>query len=272
MKLARDKHISVMEDLSKTECQSKIILSRASITIKIKVASIQIIRQRITTQNRKRDVMGMYERDPRNIGYIALFVALTWYKQIPSEAAWRIAQGKSSAKKGNKLTPETKEQIYKMVFGPTFRSFNVIEKKYKINRYDIVQSEEEIIVSKGNMLIKGIADGFNELRKLSNNCIASECEGCFLNNVIGDNKTFCELLLDTEIDEQGKPIYTQKSNVRKCPQMSARDILQGETVRKTFRVYKKILPKIDEYIKTHPKERLQDFASAALVEAAERHK
>ena len=35
--------------------------------------------------------MSITEKDPRNIGYIALFIAITWYREIHPETAIRIA-------------------------------------------------------------------------------------------------------------------------------------------------------------------------------------
>jgi hypothetical protein len=213
--------------------------------------------------------MGMHERDPRQIAYVALFIAIRWHRQLEPEQAWRIATGKSSAKVGVKVTPELKQRILKLTENPNFRTFNTIEKKFKINRYDIITSEEEIIVSKGNMLIKGMAEGFNELRKLSNNCIASDCEGCFLNNSMDGNKTLCEILMDIEIDEQGKPVYSTK---RQLQQIVKSYNIDGKPRTRTFQFYSSALEKFEAYLKKHDDKKTRDIVSVALMEYMERHK
>ena len=213
--------------------------------------------------------MGFHEKDPRQIAYIALFVAITWYKSIDPEQALRIARGRSSAKPGCKVTPELRQQIMRLTENPNFRTFNGIEKKFKINRFDIIAKEEEIIMSKGNMLIKGIMEGFNELRKLSNNCIASDCEGCFLNNSMDGNKTLCEILMDVEIDEQGKPVYSTK---RQLQQIVKNYNLSGEPKIKTFQFYSSALDAFEKYLERNKDRKIRDIISVALMEYMERHK
>jgi hypothetical protein len=213
--------------------------------------------------------MGMHERDPRQIAYVALFIAIRWHRQLEPEQAWRIATGKSSAKVGVKVTPELKQRILKLTENPNFRTFNTIEKKFKINRYDIITSEEEIIVSKGNMLIKGMAEGFNELRKLSNNCIASDCEGCFLNNSMDGNKTLCEILMDIEIDEQGKPVYSTKRQLQRTIENYS---LSGKARVKAFYIYDSVIEKFEKYMKKNKDKKIMDIASMALIEYMEKHK
>lgn len=216
--------------------------------------------------------MGFYEKDPRNIGYIALFVAITWYKAIPSDAALRIAQGKSSAKPGVKLTPEMRERIYKIIYGSTFKNFNTIEKKFKVNRYDIVAREEELFMSKASMLVQAVMEKFNALRKISEDCTASDCEGCLLNNMFSDEKTICDFLLDIDVDEQGRPVYVKNTNVHKCPQMSTIGIFQGSTSARRFRIYDNVMNEVNKYIAKHKEKKIQDIISAALLEYIEKHK
>ena len=83
--------------------------------------------------------MGFIENDPRDTGYIALFTAITFYKELSPEQAFRIAEGKSGMKSGNKLTPELFAEINKIIRNPNFKRIENIEQKYRINRHDIFE-------------------------------------------------------------------------------------------------------------------------------------
>ena len=205
--------------------------------------------------------MGMTEKDPRKIAYIALLVAITWYKLIDSEQALRIARGRSSAKPGKKLTPELREQIMKLTENPNFRTFNGIEKKFKINRFDIITSEEAFAVGQVEMLIK-------RLKEQAEGC-SGICEKCVLNAAVSSDLTMCEFLCDVEIDKNGKPQISQNKPMY---QKYTNCILKGETSTKSFKIYKIASERFDKFMASRKGEKVQDIVSAALVEYAERHK
>jgi len=79
-------------------------------------------------------------KDPRDINYAALYLAIVWYKQITPEEAFRIVLGKSKAKPGSPLTPEKLERIKKIMQSPNFKNFDNIERRMRINRYDIIEA------------------------------------------------------------------------------------------------------------------------------------
>lgn len=85
----------------------------------------------------------MLEKDPRDIGYVALYIAIVWYTQITPEQAFRLALGKSSAKPGVPCTPEKLAIIKQIMQSPNFKNFANIEKKMRINRYDIIEALRE---------------------------------------------------------------------------------------------------------------------------------
>jgi hypothetical protein len=213
--------------------------------------------------------MGLIENDPRNTAYIALLIAIKWYKYIEPEAAWRIALGKSSAKKGNKLTPETQEQIYKMVFGPTFRSFNVIEKKYKINRYDIIQSEEEVIMSQVKMAVTRVKEAIKDLSARGEKCTASNCESCVLNAMTSSGQTLCEIFCDIEFDEHGNPVYAENQGVRKS---AIKCDFTGEPIKRGIELYKDVDAMLEQYKRDHKGKKVRDIINLALAEYISRHK
>jgi len=63
-----------------------------------------------------------------------------WYKQITPAEAFRLVLGTSKAKPANPLTPERLEKIKKMMQSPNFKGFDNIERKMRINRYDIIDA------------------------------------------------------------------------------------------------------------------------------------
>ena len=88
----------------------------------------------------KGEMLIILEKDPRDINYAALYLAIVWYKQITPEEAFRIVLGKSKAKPGSPLTPEKLERIKKIMQSPNFKNFDNIERRMRINRYDIIEA------------------------------------------------------------------------------------------------------------------------------------
>lgn len=202
--------------------------------------------------------MSCTEKDPRDTGYIALLIAIAWYKLIPSEAALRIAQGKSSAKPGRKPTPEIMEQVKRIVNSVNFKNFNSIEKKYKVNRYDIIISEEVFALSQIEMLTK-------RLKNQAENC-AGECEKCILNAEVSDEYTMCEFLCDVDLKNPRRPENKRlQKNAENCS-------LSGEIKTRGFEVYKSVLDKFSEYMDKNKSKKIRDTVSAALLEYMERHR
>jgi hypothetical protein len=205
--------------------------------------------------------MSLVEKDPRDIGYLALYCAIKWYKYIDPEAALRIAKGRSAAKPGRKLTPELRELILKTLENPNFKSFDAIEKKYKINRYSIIASEEDFVVGQ-------IENHLKQLKNISITCNGL-CEKCLLNiNINEDGKTMCEFL--QEIDFENPQSYKNKAvNQSK---LRYTDLLQGEKVIKSFKLYKPTSQEFEGYIRKKTGIQIGDIVSKALLEYMERHR
>ncbi|MEN6312773.1 MAG: hypothetical protein ABFD25_00840 [Clostridiaceae bacterium] len=209
--------------------------------------------------------MGLVEKDPREISYVALYVAIKWYTELSSDAALRIAQGNSHAKPGNKLTPEIFAEIKRIIDSPNFHTINGIVKKYRINKYDIFEAlegeknvnEEVLIVTQTERLLK-------RLKELAENCTAVDCEKCPLDKLMCGEYTLCEMLADTALDGQGKMKFTNVRQVPdKCPTV---DDLAGDVIKKTYRLYKQADDEIHKYVEKHPREKQQDIISLALLE------
>lgn len=84
--------------------------------------------------------MNLIENDPRDIAYVALFLALVWYKDLTPEQALRLVNGNSNLKPANKLTPEIVDKIYKIMKSPNFKNYGNIESKFRVNRYDVYEA------------------------------------------------------------------------------------------------------------------------------------
>jgi len=236
--------------------------------------------------------MGMTEKDPRQIAYIALLVAITWYKLIDSEQALRIARGRSSAKPGRKLTPELREQIMKLTENPNFRTFNGIEKKFKINRFDIIESEGKWQMIKIDSLINRIMVALINsteqtikqdvipilkiIKKLCTECAALECEKCTANRIMCGKLTFCDKIMEVEptLEESKELLENLKISIVRqlCDNCATYTDLGGRAVKRSVRIDEKVIEKIDKYLEYHPQLKNQDFYSFASLEYMERHK
>lgn len=95
--------------------------------------------------------MSLLENDPRDISYIALYVAIMWYKQISADEATNMANLKSAALPKQRLTPELLQAVKRIMNSPNFRNFNNIEKRLRVDRRDIMEAltkEMKIAVKK----------------------------------------------------------------------------------------------------------------------------
>lgn len=245
--------------------------------------------------------MGLTEKDPRDISYIALYVAINWYCYIPSDVALRIAQGRSHMLPGKKLTPEVLEEIKKIMDSPNFYNINTVVKKYRINKYDIfkalakekgnikIASEEDIRMVHINALInkvtaiitksddKIINDSiplFKKMQECSHQCTVLECEKCPLHKIPYGENTLCAAFEDMEITykESAEIIkLLEIKDVHKSTQKYTSEDLIGETTTKTYRTYQKVIEKFDNYMKKHSREKAQDILGKALTEYMQNH-
>ena len=214
--------------------------------------------------------MGATENDPRDMAYIAFYTAIVWYRELSAEQAIRIAGGHSNALRGQKLTPEIIEDIKKIASSPIFYNIDTLVKKHRVNKYDILEiiaggktNVEAITVVQTDRLLKRIKD-------IAENCTAVDCEKCPLDKIMCGEYTLCEILSDATVDGQGR------LNLKRVRQMSDKCLtsgdLKGESVKKTYRLYKQADDGIHAYKERHPRERIQDIISLALLEYVERHK
>jgi hypothetical protein len=202
--------------------------------------------------------MSIVERDPGETGYIALYIALKWYKYIDSEAALRIVRGQSTAKPGRKLTPEISEQIDKNIDSINFKNFNSVERKFKINRYEYMISEEVFSMGQIDMLLKRLqiqAEGCN-----------GNCSQCILNTEVSDKLTMCEFFTDIDLKNPKKPVNRQvRKSAIKCD-------LTGPTIKRSFEIYSGIMEEFTNYLRDNRDKKIRDIINKALVEYMERHK
>ena len=202
--------------------------------------------------------MSLIENDPRNIGYAALIKAITWYKLIPPETARRIVTGSSQAKPGAKVTPEIRAQILRLTENPSFRTFNGIEKKFKINRFDIIGSEEVFTVGQ-------IEKHLKQLKTIAETC-PGDCSKCFLDREVTENLTMCEFLQDLDFENPQRPINSKvRKSAIKCD-------FTGETIKRGFQLYKQVDDYFEKYISSHKDIKIRDIVNMSLVEYMERHK
>jgi hypothetical protein len=170
----------------------------------------------------------------------------------------RIVRGQSTAKPGKKLTPEIAEAIDKNIDSINFKNFNSVERKFKINRYEYMISEEVFSMGQIDMLLK-------RLQVQAEGC-AGNCNQCPLNTEVSDNLTMCEFFTDIDLKNPKKVANTKlQKNTINCN-------LAGETKTRGFEVYKSVLDVFGSYIEQNKDKKIRDIVSSALVEYMERHK
>jgi hypothetical protein len=237
--------------------------------------------------------MGVMEQDPRDIGYIALYCCIKWHCEISSEAALRIAQGQSQAKRGNKLTPEILAEITRITNSPNFHNIHSVVKHFRINKYEIYKAlsgdknagEEALVMIKTDGMFEkvnsvAIQEKVRQIKALKGKmevCKAIECDRCIHNNDYNESSTICEYTMDHEIDtENALKIFDllEKISARQMQDICNTTIesLSGAVKTKTYRIDKKAIEAIEKFIKEHKKEKTQDVVSLALLEYVERHK
>ena len=214
--------------------------------------------------------MSFYESDPRDKGYVALYIAIVWHKPITSETALRIAEGKSNAKPGNKITHEMVSEALKLIQNPSTTNINSLITKHNIDKYDLIAqiakrkfkwsyTEDEGVIS-----ILQIDEALKRLYRKVDECNADpvNCENCFLYAEVGEGMTLCSIINDMEFDEKGRPEKTCLN----VPKINYKKILQGETTMKGFRIYKTVSEMLAEYINAHGREVIRDIISKAILE------
>jgi len=215
--------------------------------------------------------MGIIERDPRDVNYIALLVAIKWYEEISSEIAIRIAKGSSHRKPGRHITPEILTEVKRLMASPNFMGVDAAVRKCRINKYEILEAitgdknaEGEVVkmlqAEKLLMRLKGIAE----------NCAAANCEKCPLDKIMCGEFTLCEVLSDTAVDGQGK--LELKRVTQRCDKGVTKEDLTGPIIRRSYRLYKQAADEVHTYVQKHPRESVQDIVSLALLEYVEKRK
>jgi hypothetical protein len=214
--------------------------------------------------------VSLIEKDPRDIGYVALTIAIMWYEELSAEVAINLAQGKTHRKPGQRLTPNLFSQMQKIINSPNFTNINSLVKKYRVNKYEIIAAitgdenadEKEVITMlQTEKLLKRLKD-------IAENCSAANCENCSLDKIMCGDLTLCETLSDTTLDGQGR---LNLKRVRQMPdRCPTKDDLTGDVVKKTYRLYKRADDEIHRYIEKNPSEKIQDIISLALLEYVSR--
>jgi len=218
--------------------------------------------------------MGLYEKDPRDRGYMALYLVTQWFQDISADTAIRIINGSSHVKPGQRLTPEIFEQIKKVIQSPNFTNINSVVRKFRVNKYEIYEAlaKEKYGESKnadeGVITISQIDILLMKLKGKAENCNAGSCEKCALNSCTLGQATLCEMLCDMEFDASGKPVRVEKKGLKKI-KINYNSL--GDTKIKAFELYREVAEEFENHIKSHKDKKVRDIASAAIAEYLERH-
>jgi hypothetical protein len=214
--------------------------------------------------------MGMIERDPRDVNYIALYTAIRWYEEISSEIAIRIARGSSHRKPGQHLTPEILAEIKRIIDGPNFTGVNTTVRKYRINKYEIFEAiaKEKGIKQKyvgGEALIMRIADeGLKKASDWTKACEAHNCPNCIYDKITFGDYTLCDILIGLDFEGKNLVSHDDKDlhkNAQKCTKVK----LEGKTKRMGFEVYENVLNELNELVSEHQSEKKKDIVSKVML-------
>jgi hypothetical protein len=213
--------------------------------------------------------MGLIEKDPRDIAFIALHIAIKWYQEISADTALRIAKGESHAVPEKKLTPEILEKIKKVIFNSNFSNIDNVVKRFRVNKYDIYKAlskdkgNGQIIPGEEVIVLAKIEIDLRKLKDRVENCSAGNCENCVLNSIVYGNFTLCEILEDIQFDKSGNLVQGKGKAVY---QKYTKSILAGSTRTKSFKMYESAVNELEEFKKKHENEKIQDIISAAVLE------
>lgn len=83
-------------------------------------------------------MINIIERDPRDIAYAALYIAIIWYKQLTPEEAYRIIDGKWLPLPARPITPEDLSNLKKTMMNTNYVSLERSEKRHRFNRYELM--------------------------------------------------------------------------------------------------------------------------------------
>jgi hypothetical protein len=73
--------------------------------------------------------------------YYALMLAIVWYRELSPDEALRAIRGETRLKpEARDITPEMVASWDRILRSPNFRSFNRIERLYKVDRYRIADA------------------------------------------------------------------------------------------------------------------------------------
>lgn len=209
--------------------------------------------------------MSFIEKDPRDLCFAALYVAIKNYMQITPEQASRVVNQKGKILiYGRKLTPELIEKINRIMESPNFKDFSNIEKIYKINKYDYCEGGVE--VAQVDMWLK-------RLKEHTEGC-SGICESCNMNKdiEITDETTLCEIFCDLEINKGNVSVKQGNKGMHKNAVKCITQDLNGETKFRGFQVYTKVLDKLNAYIALNQDKKVKDIVSSAIAEYMARHK
>lgn len=215
--------------------------------------------------------MGLMEKDPRDMGYVALYIAIKWYTEITSDSAIRIAQGKSHMVPAKKLTPEILAEIKKIMDSPNFYNIDSIVKKFRVNKYELlhalaIEKKKGKIADEEVFIVPKIESDLKRLSDRAKSCPAVNCETCVLNNIAYGEYTLCEILSDMEFDTQGKLVSHENKALQKTAKNCNTELLNGNTKTRGFEIYTNVLSEFDKFAGGHKDKKIRDIASRALLE------
>jgi hypothetical protein len=204
---------------------------------------------------------------PCNRGYIALYLAIIWAKEITSETALRLADGVSNAKYSNPITPEIMEEARRLLKNSNSTNLNSLVKKYNINKYEVIdrlagEIFTDYIPDEGVITVMRINELMKKLQVYANQCNETNCNNCILNADIGEGESLCGLFSFMEFDDKGNPILPVKG----MPKVPIKRYLQGKPEIKSFRVYPPVSEKLEKHLQRNRVISKQDLVNIAIVE------
>lgn len=153
-------------------------------------------------------------------------------------------------------------------------SLNAICKELKIDRKSIRRRAKKInyiLDQDQKQYVLDKTDPTENITKEIKNITSDENqeESSVLPNITKSNikKEDQEMKINKKVfDELMEMLDWYKTNKKDIVADPGEDLLQGETITKSFKIYTKVLEKFEAYCQQHPKLKKQDVVNAAIME------
>jgi hypothetical protein len=197
-------------------------------------------------------------------------IAISWYEEISSDVAIRLAKGQSHRIHGRKLTPEMFAEMQKVMESPNFYKIESLVKKYRVNKYEIykaIAKEKNMGENaSGEALVINKADeGLKKAYDWTTKCEGCNCLNCVYDKVMFGEYTLCEILCALEFE--GKTLVsTDNIGLQKIAENCKRIKLEGKTKIRGFEIYESVLQEFDKLAKENAGTKKRDLVSRVLLD------